>query len=84
MILALNNEPDHHGPTTFADKTFTYRYFLDANPVFQQYGVRGFPTTFVIDRTGKIVNRHMGFGPGEEKTFEEEVQQLLSAQSASK
>ena len=33
---------------------------------------------------GEIVNRHVGFGPGGEKTFEEEVQQLLSAQTAAR
>ena len=62
--------------------TFTYPILLDAKSVFEQYQVRGFPTTFVIDSGGKIINRHVGFGPGMEKHFEDEVKQLLAARGA--
>jgi hypothetical protein len=57
---------------------------LDAEPVFQRYGIRGIPCTFVIDRDGKITNRHLGYGPGMEKLLEGELQKLLAASSASR
>jgi hypothetical protein len=41
--------------------------------------VRGIPATYVIDRNGKIIQRHIGYGEGMEKHFEEEVTRLLAA-----
>ena len=40
-------------------------------------GVRGIPTTFIIDRQGKIVKKFVG--AEERKTFEEEITKLLKA-----
>jgi cytochrome c biogenesis protein CcmG/thiol:disulfide interchange protein DsbE len=38
-------------------------------------GIRGIPTTFVIDRGGAIVNKFVGFRPYE--VFESEIKNLL-------
>lgn len=38
-------------------------------------GVKGIPTTFIIDKKGNIVGKHVGFT--EEKAFEKEVLALL-------
>ncbi|HTG43967.1 MAG TPA: TlpA disulfide reductase family protein [Verrucomicrobiae bacterium] len=38
-------------------------------------GIEGLPTTFVIDRAGQIVSRHMGFRP--EMVFEAAIKPLL-------
>ena len=37
----------------------------------------GIPVTFVIGPDGKVVNRHVGFGPGMEKEFGKEIETLL-------
>ena len=69
---------------SFARKTLPYPVLLDADPVFRQYGVQGIPATFIIDRQGKVVNRHVGFSPGMEKTLEEDVKQLLTPNAAAR
>jgi thiol-disulfide isomerase/thioredoxin len=33
------------------------------------YGVRGLPTTFVVDRQGKIVGQTVGYSPGELESY---------------
>ncbi len=38
-------------------------------------GIRGIPTTFVLDREGRIVSKHVGFA--EKAVFEREVKALL-------
>ncbi len=38
-------------------------------------GIEAIPTTFVIDRTGKIVGKHVGYEGRE--TFEKEIKPLL-------
>lgn len=59
--------------------------FLASNPasftiLFDQqsltplaYGVKGMPTSFVIDRSGKIVFQHMGFNKSNTKTIEDVI-----------
>lgn len=59
--------------------------FLASNPasftiLFDQksltplaYGVKGMPTSFVIDRSGKIVFQHMGFNKSNTKTIEDAI-----------
>jgi peroxiredoxin len=42
--------------------------------VFQ---VTGYPTSFIVDRQGRIVYFHAGFDEGDEKVIEEEVLSLL-------
>jgi peroxiredoxin len=41
------------------------------------YRVHGFPSTFVLDREGRIRAFHYGFEVGDEKKIEEEVVGLL-------
>jgi peroxiredoxin len=84
VVLGLNNEKDHQGPVAFARKTFTYPIFLDADPVFQSFGVQGFPATFVIDRSGKIASHYPGYGSGMEKQLEMEILNLLVPQTSSR
>lgn len=84
VVLGLNREVEHAAEVSFAQKTFTYPLLLDAGTVFQQYGIDGLPTTFVIDRDGKIAGRHVGFAPGGEKQFEEEIRKLLAPRTTSR
>jgi thiol-disulfide isomerase/thioredoxin len=43
----------------------------------EKYNVRATPTTVIIDRSGKAVFRHVGYGEGEEKMLEREIELLL-------
>jgi peroxiredoxin len=48
------------------------------NVVRDTYGVRSFPTSFMIDRDGKIMYCHVGFEKGDEAKLEKEILELTS------
>ncbi len=53
-----------------------YPVLMGSDEVAARYGgIEGIPTTFLIDRDGKIVNRFEGFRP--KSVFEEEIRKLL-------
>ena len=53
-----------------------YPLVLGTRSLMQAYGgVRAFPTTFVIDRKGKVQRRYEGYRP--ESTFEKDILDLL-------
>ena len=42
-----------------------------------KYNVRNYPTSYLIGQDGRIVKVHVGYRPGDEKSLEEEIVQLL-------
>jgi len=48
----------------------------DKNVVRDTYGVQSFPTSFMIDRDGKIMYCHVGFEKGDEAKLERELLEL--------
>jgi peroxiredoxin len=71
---------DEQGPEVVTPfmKQFSMNYPVvmgDAKIVQAFGGISGIPTTFVIDRSGKIVSGRVGFAPKE--TFEKEIVPLL-------
>lgn len=64
-----------------ADKKLTFAFLEngtgEAEVVARLYGVGGFPTSFLLDRDGKIVFSHLGFEDGDEKKLEAEILRLL-------
>jgi peroxiredoxin len=62
-----------------AKNGFTFPTLIDQRmEVARQFGVRGTPTTVVIDRTGKIVARGMGPLDLETPEFKQYLQALLA------
>lgn len=54
----------------------TYPIVMGNQKVAEAYGgIDAIPTTFVIDRHGRIVNQHMGYD--DKEAFEKEIQSLL-------
>ena len=45
-----------------------------AKNVFQ---VQGYPTSFIIDREGRVMYSHLGFEAGDEEHIAEEIESLL-------
>lgn len=41
------------------------------------YGVKGMPTSFLIDRNGKVLLQHAGFRPADEEELERQIQAAL-------
>jgi hypothetical protein len=48
----------------------------DTNVISVFGGIKGLPTTFVIDREGRIVRQHLGFA--EKEATETEIKPLLN------
>ena len=61
-----------------SEYNLTLPVLLDDQDVSHQvYGVVYTPTTFLIDRRGRAVFRHVGFAEGQETMLEKEIALLL-------
>ena len=49
----------------------------DADVVTEVFDVRSFPTSFLIDREGRIMYSHVGFEEGDEVKLAEQIESLL-------
>ena len=49
----------------------------DSESVEGVFQVMGYPTSFIVDRDGRITYYHLGFNEGDEEVIEEEVLSLL-------
>lgn len=46
----------------------------------ESYGVRGYPTSFWLDREGKVVSFDVGFGEGGQKELKATLEKMLAPQ----
>lgn len=59
------------------DYTFLETGEGDDNVVRSLFGVRSFPTSFLVDREGRVMYYHLGFEEGDEAEIEEQIKTLL-------
>ena len=60
-------------------KKFSFDIFLDPNmQIFKKLNGNLMPTNVLIDKSGKVVWRHYGYLPGDEKKMEEEILNVLN------
>ena len=81
-VIAVEAKRDTERARKFiADNELSYTLLEtgedEADVVRHVFGVRSFPTSYVIDRSGKVVFYHLGFEAGDEETLEQEISQLL-------
>jgi len=64
---------------TFLDELGVVHHVLnDADrDAFSAYGVRGIPTTCIVDHEGRLMYRHIGFSEGDEERYAAEIEALL-------
>ncbi len=79
-LVIVGASVDQGGPTvvsSFAQKNkINYTLVMADDNIVQQYGAgEGIPTTFVIDRKGNIVAKHLGLTDPD--TFEKEIKGAL-------
>ena len=62
-ILAVNVGESTNTAKDFIDlHGFSYPIMMDTNQsVARQYGIQYFPTTFIVDRSGTVINMSIGF-----------------------
>lgn len=80
-IVAVEATGDAERSKTFIeDHELTYTFVEDGEDtsvVTDVFGVRAFPTSYLIDRDGRIMFFHRGFDEGDEDRMSEEIQKLL-------
>ncbi len=81
-IVAVDGKRDTERATRFiADKGLSYVLLEngedDAEVVRTVFGVRLYPTSFLVDREGRVLFHHLGFEDGDEVRFEEEIRKVL-------
>lgn len=47
-----------------------------------EYKIVATPTTFVVDQSGRMIFKHVGYGPGMEKMYEKEIDLLLGRKTS--
>lgn len=79
VILAVNVDQDRALADAFLKKRpAEFRVEYDAQgAVARQFDVQAMPTSFLIDRSGKVRIRHAGFKEKQRADREREIEQLL-------
>ena len=66
-----------------ADHKLTYHFLEngveEAEIVRRVFGVRTFPTSYLLDRQGRVVFVHVGFDAGDEEQLAVEIRRLLAS-----
>ncbi len=82
-IVAVERSRDtKRAQKLIADNTLTYNFLEngegDAEVVRKLFRVTTFPSSFLIDREGRVLYAHVGFAEGDEKGLEEKIVKLLA------
>jgi len=78
FISVASTEDSDAARTVLTDSGVTYETFFMCGDTFDAYGVRGIPTTAIIDHEGRLMYRHVGFSDGDEAKFAAEIELLLT------
>lgn len=84
VVVAVNLDQDRALADEFLEKTpagFKVE-FDQQGALAKQFGVQAMPTSFLIDRNGRIRVRHAGFREAQRAEREQQIQQLLKEPSA--
>jgi peroxiredoxin len=81
-IVAVERSRDsERAQKLIKDNSLTYHFLENgkdgAEVVRKVFGVTIFPTSFLIDREGRVMYVHVGFEAGDEKHLEEQIRELL-------
>ncbi len=84
QIVAIDRARDTENATKFIrDNNLAYRFVENGDGkeevVRALFGVRVFPTSYLVDKDGKIVHVHVGFEIGDEKDYETRIAELLDS-----
>jgi cytochrome c biogenesis protein CcmG, thiol:disulfide interchange protein DsbE len=83
-IVAVERTQDTGRAKKFiADNKLTYTFLEngkdDAEVVRRVFGVTMFPTSFLLDRAGRVMYTHGEFRPGDEAELERRIEKLLGS-----
>jgi hypothetical protein len=80
-MVAINVNPsqDKDIPEWRAKNKYTFPVLVTPDREYARtnYSVPGTPTNLILNSSGKMVFRHLGYGPGGEVAMEAEIRELL-------
>jgi glutathione peroxidase-family protein len=81
-IVAVDGKRDTERATKFIEENgLTYTFLEngegDAEVTKNIFKIRWYPSSFLMDREGKVMFFHLGFEAGDEEHIEEEILKLL-------
>jgi hypothetical protein len=82
-FVAVDRTNDTEGALQFIEENGLEYRFLEngeeeAEVVRRVFGVRTFPTTYLINEESKILYAHVGFTEGDEEIFDEQIASVLN------
>ncbi len=79
VVVGVNVDDDaNDGKAFLQDHPVSFPVVYDKNKgMVEGLGVETMPTSFIVDRSGKIHRVHAGFKSGDEKKLEKEIVELL-------
>jgi peroxiredoxin len=83
QMLAINVETEKADAERFLGKTpVSFPILFDPdNKVSGSYGVSAMPTTFLVDRQGRLRWQHRAYKPGDEAKYIEQIRLMLREKS---
>lgn len=79
-ILSINVDKDKELATKFLkeiEANFLIHYDSEGL-IAKKFKLKGMPSSFIIDRQGKIISSHVGFTESKKLKYEKEIVQLLN------
>ena len=81
-VIAVERSRDtERAKKLIAENALTYHFLENgegaSEVVWKVYRVGLFPTSFLVDRQGRVVSTHVGFEKGDEEELEREIVRLL-------
>ena len=68
LMQKVVTDAGYKAPVLVDDKEFARK----------EYSIAATPTTYLVDPTGRMVFKHVGYSPGLEKVLEKEIDMLLA------
>lgn len=81
VVIAVNVDHDRADADKFMRRLEPkFRVSFDPDGTLaEQFHVKGMPSSFLIDRTGKVLAPHIGFRPEDRGSLREQIRTLLAA-----
>lgn len=77
LILGIGLDEEQALRRFMESHNISYPVLIGNREIAQKYRIYAIPSTFVIDKEGKITSRHVGLEPEMQTTLEEEIKKLL-------
>jgi cytochrome c biogenesis protein CcmG, thiol:disulfide interchange protein DsbE len=78
VIVGVSDPSDLKEIKSFVNEhKMNYPVVIDNGDISDEYNVSGFPTSFLIDRNGKIVKKYPGYSRGLRQNLETLIQKLI-------